>query len=204
MKCSKCGFENADNLKFCNECGQKLTIVCPSCNAVNQPGSKFCGGCGHNIAIPSETTRKELSFDEKLEKIQKYLPKGITEKSHLTYAYMCRTFDRYRQARQALRDALRPLSETGYKRIAFYGTGEAAEVAYLCLREVGLDLSAVFEGGDGETFLGSPVRRVAEFVPAEFDRIVVTSFISQEETDARVEELLRLGALRDQIVTLHR
>ena len=131
-------------------------------------------------------------------------PKGITEKSHLTYAYMCRTFDRYRQARQALRDALRPLSETGYKRIAFYGTGEAAEVAYLCLREVGLDLSAVFEGGDGETFLGSPVRRVAEFVPAEFDRIVVTSFISQEETDARVEELLRLGALRDQIVTLHR
>lgn len=131
-------------------------------------------------------------------------PKGIAEKSHLTYAYMCRTFDRYRQARQALRDALRPLSETGYKRIAFYGTGEAAEVAYLCLREVGLDLSAVFEGGDGETFLGSPVRRVAEFVPAEFDRIVVTSFISQEETDARVEELLRLGALRDQIVTLHR
>ena len=80
MKCSKCGFENADNLKFCNECGQKLTIVCPSCNAVNQPGSKFCGGCGHNIAIPSETTRKELSFDEKLEKIQKYLPSGITEK----------------------------------------------------------------------------------------------------------------------------
>ncbi len=131
-------------------------------------------------------------------------PKGIAEKSRLTYTYMCCTFDRYRQARQALRDALRPLSETGYKRIAFYGTGEAAEVAYLCLREVGLDLSAVFEGGDGETFLGLPVRCVEELVPAEFDRIVVTSFVSQETTEARVRELLGAGISREQIVTLQR
>ena len=131
-------------------------------------------------------------------------PKGIAEKSRLTFAYMCRTFDRYREARQALRDALRKLSLAGDKRIAFYGTGEAAEVAYLCLREAGLDLSAVFEGGDGETFLGVPVRRVEDLVPIEFDRIVVTSFLSKETTEARVEELLRLGALRDQIVTLHR
>jgi class 3 adenylate cyclase/tetratricopeptide (TPR) repeat protein len=80
MKCPKCQFENPNGLKFCNECGQKLTIICPSCNAVNQPGSKFCGDCGHNLTLPSEPTRKELSFDEKLEKIQKYLPKGITEK----------------------------------------------------------------------------------------------------------------------------
>lgn len=131
-------------------------------------------------------------------------PKGIAEKSRLTYTYMCRTLDRYRQARQALREALRPLSETGYKRIAFYGTGEAAEVAYLCLREVGLDLSAVFEGKDGEQFLGLPVRRLEELVPAEFDRIVVTSFSSQEATEARLEELLQAGASCDQIVTLHR
>ena len=131
-------------------------------------------------------------------------PKGIAEKSRLTYAYMCRTFDRYREARQTLRDALRPLSETGDKRIAFYGTGEAAEVAYLCLREVGLDLSAMFEGGDGETFLGLPVRCVEELVPAEFDRIVVTSFDSLEATAVRVADLLRRGVSQDQIVTLRR
>jgi DNA-binding MarR family transcriptional regulator len=131
-------------------------------------------------------------------------PKGIAEKSRLTYAYMCRTFDRYREARQALREALRPLSETGHKRIAFYGTGEAAEVAYLCLREVGLDPCAVFDGRDGEKFLGSPVRHVEDLDPAEYDRIVVTSFTSREATEARVEELVRVGAARDQIVTLHR
>ena len=80
MKCPKCQFDNAERAKFCIECGQKLTIVCPSCNAVNQPGGKFCGDCGHNLTLPAEPIRKELSFDEKLEKIQKYLPKGITEK----------------------------------------------------------------------------------------------------------------------------
>ena len=80
MKCSKCGFENTDSLKFCNECGQKLTIVCPSCQANNQPGSKFCGDCGHNLTHPSPAIPKDLSFDEKIAKLQKYLPSGITEK----------------------------------------------------------------------------------------------------------------------------
>ena len=80
MKCSKCQFENPDGIKFCNECGQKLTLVCPACKAVNQPGSKFCGECGHNLSLHSEPTRKDLSFDEKIAKIQKYLPSGITEK----------------------------------------------------------------------------------------------------------------------------
>src|SRR3989339_145184 len=80
MKCSKCGFENADSLNFCNECGQKITIACPSCQANNQPGSKFCGDCGHDLTQPSPAIPKEISFDEKIAKIQKYLPSGIIEK----------------------------------------------------------------------------------------------------------------------------
>jgi hypothetical protein len=96
------------------------------------------------------------------------------------------------------------LTEDGHKRIAFYGTGEAAEVAYLCLKEVGLDLAAVFESEDGEKFLGLPIQRLEELSPNEFDQVVVTSFISQEVTEAKVQELLRLGVPRDQIVTLQR
>jgi len=130
--------------------------------------------------------------------------KGIAERSRLTYAYMCRTFERYREARQALKDALHPLAGDGHKRIAFYGTGEAAEVGYLCLKEIGLDLSAVFDGGENETFLGLPVRPLGELVSGDFDKIVVTSFTSQEVTEARVQELLQRGIPRDQIVTLQR
>jgi hypothetical protein len=43
------------------------------------PGDKFCGECGYSL-LPSKKVAKELSFDEKIDKIQKYLPKGLTEK----------------------------------------------------------------------------------------------------------------------------
>ena len=84
MRCPKCQFENPEDSKFCFECGHKLELACPQCGKVNQPGSKFCNECGHNLALSSESSPKpsptELSFDEKLDKIQRYLPKGLTEK----------------------------------------------------------------------------------------------------------------------------
>jgi class 3 adenylate cyclase len=43
-------------------------------------GVKFCNKCGHNLSVPTEAPHKDLSFDEKLTKIQRYLPKGLTEK----------------------------------------------------------------------------------------------------------------------------
>ena len=80
MKCPKCGFENISKAKFCNNCGDNLEILCSSCEIANPPGSRFCYECGHNLTPRSEPTSTELSFDEKLDKIQRYLPKGLTEK----------------------------------------------------------------------------------------------------------------------------
>ncbi|MHC4459342.1 MAG: double zinc ribbon domain-containing protein, partial [Planctomycetota bacterium] len=80
MKCPICQFENRDGAKFCNECGHKFQLTCPECGTTNRPGAKFCDDCGHNFDIPSEPSLKDLSFDEKLTKIQRYLPKGLTEK----------------------------------------------------------------------------------------------------------------------------
>jgi class 3 adenylate cyclase/tetratricopeptide (TPR) repeat protein len=67
-------------MNFCVECGAKLEISCPACNFSNAPQFKFCGKCGHELSLPSEVPPKDLSFDEKLTKIQRYLPKGLTEK----------------------------------------------------------------------------------------------------------------------------
>ena len=79
MKCPKCQHENPSDALFCNGCGQKLELTCPECGKSNPLGSSFCNGCGHNLS-PTTVPSKELSFDEKIAKIQKYLPKGITEK----------------------------------------------------------------------------------------------------------------------------
>ena len=80
MKCPNCQCENRQGVKFCEECGTKMEIQCPSCDALIPMGKKFCGECGHNFVAPSEPTPKDLSFDEKIDKIQRYLPKGLTEK----------------------------------------------------------------------------------------------------------------------------
>ncbi len=80
MRCPKCQFENREGAKFCIECGNKLEINCPKCSHPNPPVSKFCEECGSELNLHSIQAPKELSFDEKLTKIQKYLPKGLTEK----------------------------------------------------------------------------------------------------------------------------
>src|SRR5512139_2808054 len=80
MKCPKCQAENPENLKFCGECGAKLEKVCPKCNFSNPPQFKFCGECGYDLNLPSKPIPKELSFVEKLAKIQRYLPKDLTQK----------------------------------------------------------------------------------------------------------------------------
>jgi class 3 adenylate cyclase/tetratricopeptide (TPR) repeat protein len=58
----------------------ELDITCPKCGSTHPPDSNFCNKCGHNLTLPSEPAPKELSFDEKIDKIQRYLPKGLTEK----------------------------------------------------------------------------------------------------------------------------
>ena len=80
MECPKCQTDNDTGAKFCNECGAKLEIACPECAKTNRPGSKFCNECGHNLILPSKLPPKDFSLDEKLDKIQRYLPKGLTEK----------------------------------------------------------------------------------------------------------------------------
>ncbi|MGC8659518.1 MAG: adenylate/guanylate cyclase domain-containing protein, partial [Desulfomonilaceae bacterium] len=81
MKCRKCQFENPASIKFCGECGSELTLICPGCSADNPPQFKFCGQCGRRLAPSAHMhSQRDLSFDEKLAKIQHYLPNGLAEK----------------------------------------------------------------------------------------------------------------------------
>ena len=54
IKCLKCGTENPNTSKFCNDCGEKLSaekIICPKCKTENQPGTKFCSNCGTSLQV---------------------------------------------------------------------------------------------------------------------------------------------------------
>ena len=80
MICPKCHLDNPEGAKFCGNCGGKFYSICPRCNFSNPIQFKFCGECGLNLLTPTELLPRDLSFDEKLTKIQKYLPRGITER----------------------------------------------------------------------------------------------------------------------------
>ena len=80
MQCPNCQFENPEDSNFCLECGQKLEQKCPQCEKALPLSAKFCNGCGHKITDRSTPSPKDFSFDQKLDKIQRYLPRGLTEK----------------------------------------------------------------------------------------------------------------------------
>jgi hypothetical protein len=81
LKCSKCQFENPEGMNFCGGCGAKLDKPCSGCSHANPPQFKFCGKCGQSLIHATPRTPKDLSFDEKLAKIQRYLPEGLTQRS---------------------------------------------------------------------------------------------------------------------------
>lgn len=128
-------------------------------------------------------------------------PTGIAEKTRLTYEFMEYSLLMYRQVRQHLRTVLEPYVIGNRTRVAVYGTGEAAELAYLSIAELGLDLVAVFDGASAGRFLGRPIRDIEDHRQVVFDLLLVATL---ERSEPIVEHLIRLGIERDRLVTLRR
>jgi predicted ATPase/class 3 adenylate cyclase len=53
MRCSTCGFDNPEGMKFCGECGTLLMHRCPQCGFENPSQFKFCGACGTSLSRQS-------------------------------------------------------------------------------------------------------------------------------------------------------
>src|SRR5712691_442140 len=114
-------------------------------------------------------------------------PRGITEKARLTYEFMNYSLNLYGEVRQHLRGVLQECAAAD-KRVAIYGRGEAAELAYLSLREFGLEPVAVFDQEPGQVFLGIPVRPIGEHVDVAYDLMIIATLDSRGE---RLETLIR-------------
>ena len=128
-------------------------------------------------------------------------PTGIAEKSRLTYEHMAYSLSLYRRARQTLRESLDLLAQTGMKRLALYGAGEAAELAYLALKEHGLEPVGVFDRDSGTAFLGFTVRPLSELADEMLDGVVVATF---DPPEPHVAALTSLGIPAQKLLTLRR
>jgi DNA-binding MarR family transcriptional regulator len=99
-------------------------------------------------------------------------PRGVARKARLTYEFMKYSLDFYRDARQHLRSSL-AVAVARQKRVAIFGTGDAAELVYLLIRDMGLELTAVFDADGGRTFLGLPVHAITDQASVNYDVLIV-------------------------------
>jgi DNA-binding MarR family transcriptional regulator len=99
-------------------------------------------------------------------------PKGMTRKARLTYEFMKYSLDFYHDARRHLRRSLAH-AVAQQKRVAIYGTGDAAELVYLLIHEMELELVAVFGAESHGHFLGFPVTPIVRHRDVAYDVLVV-------------------------------
>lgn len=133
----------------------------------------------------------------------KYLltPKGMAEKARLTYEYMDYSLFLYREARKTIREGLASLVDRGVRRVAIYGTSEAAELAFLTLRDLGLEVPVIISGDDYKgVFLGLPVLPLSEVSTEEIDLVIIASFT---ENTQDISIITNQGFPPGKILTLH-
>jgi DNA-binding MarR family transcriptional regulator len=127
-------------------------------------------------------------------------PRGIAEKARLTYEFMDYSLHLYGEVRQHLRTALHECAAAG-KRVAICGSGEAAELAYLSLKESGLDPVAIFDQEGGRDFLGIRVLPIADHASVEFDMIIVATL---DRSGQQLQALLDVGVPKEKLFPLRK
>ena len=116
-------------------------------------------------------------------------PKGIAEKSRLTYNYIQRSYRYVRKVRIRMREHLKELARDGVGTVVIYGGGDMAEVAYLALQEVGIKLTAVVDDDrKGRPFLGYTILPVSSIPQLSYDRIIVTEAIAVQDVGNLFQE----------------
>jgi DNA-binding MarR family transcriptional regulator len=126
-------------------------------------------------------------------------PRGLTEKTRLTYEHVAYALSLYRRTRQTLRESLARLPGDGRSRVALYGAGEAAELAYLTLKESGREPVGVYTEEGGGHFIAFPVQKLADLDPDSVDAIVVASF---ERPEPVLANLIARGLPQHKLITI--
>jgi len=139
-------------------------------------------------------------------------PAGIAEKARMSRAYFDYTLSFYRQTRTRIQERFSTLADQDARvrvaveptRIVFWGAGEVAEIAYVCLAETDLQLIGVVESKRQNPFFNTPVHRPVAltglYLAGEpFDWLVVTSF---GESGTRAPEIAASGVPSNRVFTI--
>lgn len=103
-------------------------------------------------------------------------PKGFTEKARLTYSYMYRSINYFKDIRQKIEHNYALMLAADVRNILLWGDGEIAELCYISTR--GLPLKIVGVIGDKRMengFFGNHIYSIEDLSDVEYDAILVSS-----------------------------
>ena len=108
-------------------------------------------------------------------------PKGFTEKTRLTYQLLQDYTNIYREARRDFQTLFHDLYMSGARKVVFAGVDEVAEIAYLSLQEVDIELAGAFDDvKKGSKFFKTVVMPFHEIHTMDYDRVVLSTFLRRD------------------------
>ncbi|PKN16206.1 MAG: transcriptional regulator [Deltaproteobacteria bacterium HGW-Deltaproteobacteria-23] len=124
-------------------------------------------------------------------------PQGLAEKSRLAYQHLSYFTNLYTLARQDYLALFRRLEAEGVNKVAFCGVDEVAEIAYLSLRDTGIELSLVVDPDHaGSSFFG----KIIQMHIGDSDlSVIITSLKRQDQLR---EDLHKAGVASKRIYAL--
>jgi hypothetical protein len=109
-------------------------------------------------------------------------PKGLSEKSRLTYQYIRYSLQYYKNTRAKLKTIFDNLSKQEVDEVILYGVSELAEISYITLRETGLPLKAIVdEELAGEMFMDFLIKPLSYLKRNDAKHVVVITKIEKSQ-----------------------
>ena len=129
-------------------------------------------------------------------------PTGLVEKTRLTYEFLEYSLHLYREVRRILIDTLSRVVASGGRRVVLFGASEIAEMTYLTVKELGLELVAVIddEQSVGRSFLGLPITSFAQVPTLSFDCGIISALNGGLDTTR--QRLATLGVPESKIIVI--
>ena len=131
-------------------------------------------------------------------------PQGFAEKSRLTARYLSQSFNLFRFARAQYDELLGACAKRGWRRIAFAGASDLAEIAVLCASRHELKAIGLLDAAVAGTQHGLPVvARLKDL--GHVDAVIVTDMAEPQEVfDALVQVLPRERVLAPDFLNISR
>ncbi len=131
----------------------------------------------------------------------KYLitPEGAREKSGLLYKRVENTIHFYLEAKRVIKEKVMHLKNEGVESVSIYGINHIAEVLFIVLKELKLELAYVVDDKeDGEEWFGYKIVNMNEFLKSGTNILILASFDEKEiDSFCKEQEGVKVVVLRD-------